>query len=498
MSNEPTPDTPDADDSASASADPAADESSAVSPSDEADPTVDMMSDFSPVDGDESADAAAGVDDTPAEPATEPAGSSTDSPEPTTTGPAGSAAESTEPITAGPTDSYVPPQTPPSVMAPPVRRLVRDPYSRLGGVCSGIAHHTGVDVSLVRLAFVLATFFSGIGLILYLLAWLIVPRAEYWPPAPYEAGAAGGSVLQGRRLAYGLLAIGIVLVVFSGAGGFARMLVSVGLVGAGIYLLVQPQATTDPAVDSSGTGEAGGSAPPVPPTPGSTPTAPPTGAQSVGTAAGSIPADWQPAPGDVGPDTSGDEVANPLAGQVRTEADTAISAASAVPPAPVKTVYMPSPVPPRRRRIWPFLLIIGLLLIPVFLVGGAIAFLAGTNQDFSGTDVTITPATASEIPGRIDEGAGTITLDLTGLDVDDFTASATSAQEVEIDLNAGEVTVDLPPDLPVAIDASVSAGEISVFDRFEEGIRPRITTDDADAVLALDIRVGVGTITVDN
>lgn len=446
MSNEPTPDTPDADDSASTPVDPVADDSPAVPPSGDADPTVDVMSDFA-------------VDDD-------------------------------EPTTAD-GDSYVPPQPPPAAMVPPVRRLVRDPYSRLGGVCSGIAHHTGVDVSLVRLAFVLATFFSGIGLILYLLAWLIVPRAEYWPPAPYEAGA-GGSLLQGRQLAYGLLAIGIVLLIFSGAGGFARMLVSVGLVGAGIYLLVQPQASADPSTGAavpSGPGTGGGPVPPAPPAGGD---------PSIEAATGSVPTDWQPASGDVGPDTSGDELANPLSGQVQTDEYTATAIGSAAPPAPVKTVYVPSPVPPRRRRIWPFLLIIGLLLIPVILVVGAIAFIVGGDGEFSDAEVTVIPATAAEIPGRIDEGAGTITLDLTNLDIDDFSADGASAQEVEIDLNAGEVTVDLPPDLPVTVDASASAGEISVFDRYEEGIRPRITTDDADAVLELDIRVGLGTVTVDD
>ena len=460
MSNEPTPDTPDADDSVSTPVDPSPMESSGPSPAGEADPTVDVMSDFTSADGDDE------DSDQPAE----------------------------ELAATSPGGGYVPPQPPPYAMVPPVRRLVRDPYSRLGGVCSGIAHHTGVDVSLVRLGFVLATLFSGIGLILYLLAWLIVPRAEYWPPAPYEAGSTGGSLLQGRQLAYGLLAIGIILVIFSGAGGFARMLVSVGLVGAGIYLLVQPQS----AATSSASAAAGGSVPPVPPTPGSTSTVPPTPGSASTAATGSVPATWQPAPGDVGPDTSGDELASPLPGQVRTESFTAVSSGSALPPAPVKTVYVPSPVPPRRRRIWPFLLIFGLLLIPVVAVVGGIAFLVASDQNFSEADVTITPATAAEIPGRIDEGAGTITLDLTNLDVDDFADTNGTLQEVEIDLNAGEVNVDLPQDFPVTVDASASAGDITVLGRREDGIRPRITAEDDDAVLAFDIRIGVGSISVND
>ena len=53
MSNEPTPDTPDADDSVSTPVDPSPNESSGPPPAGEADPTVDVMSDFTPADGDD-------------------------------------------------------------------------------------------------------------------------------------------------------------------------------------------------------------------------------------------------------------------------------------------------------------------------------------------------------------------------------------------------------------------------------------------------------------
>ncbi len=389
--------------------------------------------------------------------------------------------------TAG-TGGYVPPEAPPYVAAPPVRRLVRDPYSRLGGVSSGIAHHTGVDVSLVRLGFVIATFFSGIGLILYLLAWLIVPRAEYWPPAPYEAGS-GGSVMEGKQLAYGLLAVGILMVIFTGGGGFARLLVSVGLVGAGIWMLVQPSS-------DGGTGPRSGSTPPGSAVPGSRPV-PATNADlsdhDVDLPADGVPATWQPSPGEVGPDITGDDLTSSLPG-----ADWATSTASTVASAPVKTVYVPSPVPPRRRRIWPLLLLGAVVFVPIVAIGSLITVVALNEDGFSDADVLVEPLTPPDIPGRIDEGAGAITLDLRNLSLDDFADADGSPQEVEIDLNAGEVIVELPADLPVVVDASAGAGEINVGDENDEGIRPRVSTSDDDAVLELDIRVGVGSITVDN
>ena len=48
----------------------------------------------------------------------------------------------------------------------------------LGGVCIGIARYFGWDVTLVRLAFVVATMFGGVGILLYLLFWFVFPSEE--------------------------------------------------------------------------------------------------------------------------------------------------------------------------------------------------------------------------------------------------------------------------------------------------------------------------------
>jgi len=47
--------------------------------------------------------------------------------------------------------------------------------SILGGVCSGIANHFKIDTSLVRIAFLAAFLFAGVGPLLYLLMWVIIP-----------------------------------------------------------------------------------------------------------------------------------------------------------------------------------------------------------------------------------------------------------------------------------------------------------------------------------
>jgi phage shock protein PspC (stress-responsive transcriptional regulator) len=58
------------------------------------------------------------------------------------------------------------------------RRLFRDPDDHLiGGVCAGIANYFDVDVVWIRLAFALTSVFAGSGLILYLVLWIVVPKA---------------------------------------------------------------------------------------------------------------------------------------------------------------------------------------------------------------------------------------------------------------------------------------------------------------------------------
>jgi phage shock protein C len=46
----------------------------------------------------------------------------------------------------------------------------------LGGVCSGLAEGFHVEVLWVRLAFVLLAFLQGIGLILYVVLWFLMPE----------------------------------------------------------------------------------------------------------------------------------------------------------------------------------------------------------------------------------------------------------------------------------------------------------------------------------
>jgi phage shock protein C len=57
------------------------------------------------------------------------------------------------------------------------RRLIRPKDGRMvAGVCAALAAYFKIDVTLVRLLFGVFTIFYGLGALLYLLAWAIVPE----------------------------------------------------------------------------------------------------------------------------------------------------------------------------------------------------------------------------------------------------------------------------------------------------------------------------------
>jgi phage shock protein C len=72
------------------------------------------------------------------------------------------------------------------------RRLTRIPdEGRLAGVCAGLAAYLGIDVTLVRLAWIILSIVPGAiigGVIVYVVAWLIMP----------ESAAVPGGVPRGR------------------------------------------------------------------------------------------------------------------------------------------------------------------------------------------------------------------------------------------------------------------------------------------------------------
>ena len=57
-----------------------------------------------------------------------------------------------------------------------LRRSVDD--SKVAGVAGGLARHLDIDPVILRVAFVVLTFFGGAGLIVYGACWLLVPEDD--------------------------------------------------------------------------------------------------------------------------------------------------------------------------------------------------------------------------------------------------------------------------------------------------------------------------------
>lgn len=56
------------------------------------------------------------------------------------------------------------------------KKLYRDTQNQsIGGVCSGLAEYLNMDVSTVRILMVLVVLFTGVGIIPYIVLWIVLP-----------------------------------------------------------------------------------------------------------------------------------------------------------------------------------------------------------------------------------------------------------------------------------------------------------------------------------
>jgi signal transduction histidine kinase/phage shock protein PspC (stress-responsive transcriptional regulator) len=89
----------------------------------------------------------------------------------------------------------------------PLRRDRANGY--VAGVCAGLGRHLGVDALVVRIAFVAATTAGGVGILLYALAWAMIPvdDAAVAPPGRLRQGRGAIEVAFG----VGLLTLSVLL-----------------------------------------------------------------------------------------------------------------------------------------------------------------------------------------------------------------------------------------------------------------------------------------------
>ncbi|TCL76848.1 phage shock protein C (PspC) family protein [Hydrogenispora ethanolica] len=70
-------------------------------------------------------------------------------------------------------------------------RSVRD--RRIAGVAGGMAEYFAVDVTLIRLLWILAVIFGGSGILAYIIAWIVIPDQPTRSETETEAGGGAPS-----------------------------------------------------------------------------------------------------------------------------------------------------------------------------------------------------------------------------------------------------------------------------------------------------------------
>jgi phage shock protein PspC (stress-responsive transcriptional regulator) len=114
------------------------------------------------------------------------------------------------------------------------KALTRDPRRAvLGGVAAGFGQYLDVDPVLVRLTFVVLSFANGLGVVLYLVCWVVMPRDGV--PGSAASGGVEGA-LEGAREAAQEAARAIGRVTDDGSG--ARLAIGYALIALGLVLLL--------------------------------------------------------------------------------------------------------------------------------------------------------------------------------------------------------------------------------------------------------------------
>jgi phage shock protein C len=141
-------------------------------------------------------------------------------------------------------------------------QLYRSPDNRMiAGVAAGLAEYFKIDVSLIRLLWIIAVFWGGSGLLAYLIAWIVIPERknnhanpasetqhtenspEIQEKTAADNSAAVGAVPENKDLPWvGLLLIGLgFFLLFKSIfpGHWLQYSWSLFLIVCGIWLLVK-------------------------------------------------------------------------------------------------------------------------------------------------------------------------------------------------------------------------------------------------------------------
>jgi len=111
--------------------------------------------------------------------------------------------------------------------------------SMIAGVCGGLGEYLNVDPTIMRLVAVLLVFADGIGLLAYIIAWIIIPRN---PELEAEIVASQKSELSWLLPGLALILIGLIFLLNNLVSWFRfSYLWPLVLIVLGIFILVRSQ-----------------------------------------------------------------------------------------------------------------------------------------------------------------------------------------------------------------------------------------------------------------
>ena len=370
--------------------------------------------------------------------------------------------------------------------------LVRTHEGRIiAGVATGVALRLDIPLWLVRLGFVVLTFFGGLGIAMYLAAWLLM-RDEY--ESESIASRLVGRI-DGAAGWVGVSLVGLAALIFLDTTGVLSGDLAAALVLAVIGVLLYR-------------GELGGRAT-------ATTGEPP-----------SDPAETSTSPSQ---ETS-PMIEAPPSSAAATEPKTVKVAAPPSPPKPPREPSKLGPLTfafgfivlgvvgivdvlltdfdPNARHYWSIGLTItglglvagawfgrarGLIALGVILVPIVVASpLADLEIQGSIGERNVEVESVSDVEASYELGVGSMMLDLSNVDFDGQTVE--SSAEVGI----GELVVLVPDNVRVVVDGEAGIGEVELFGRSSNGVGvDRSDTSDGESgTLTLDLSIGIGTIEV--
>jgi phage shock protein PspC (stress-responsive transcriptional regulator) len=382
---------------------------------------------------------------------------------------------------------------------------------KIGGVAAAIGRRYAVDPVLVRVAFVMATLFSGMGVLLYLLGWLLLPAEGDQASAAESLLGRGRSSMSPTLTFVLMLLLILILATVTVVGMSASNVLGLAVAAGSLVLLHRSRAGLGEVPGPAGSEAAPGGtqATPVENTPGTNvgagsadqPVPPAWDPLSVAPFAWDLP-EPSPAPPDAPPARGHRSKITPITlGLALLTGGIASALWPALPAAHIAALLL---------GVVGLGLVAGSLLqggrgliliaVPLALLTWALQVAPVSGFTFTmGENVSWNPVTTAQVQPRYEVTMGHGHLDLSGLQWE-------PGRTVTISVAArmGHIDVILPPNVDAQVSCRTRIGQVDCLNVTNLGRFPALvnTTDNGPdgpggGRLVLDVHTGVGNINVE-